>query len=181
MRAGFNLPIGTTAALMMSGLSKQREGYAKRLDFTCEMAKRGTPQLAGTFPTADVLATNTPNFTANDCTIGRLGGDDVNAGRVSFRWDPATSVRLTLNADYIRDMSENTADHVVDIDPTRVSNNLKSELAYFGLVMDQRFNTGTSVLDVRDVFGPNPGGHGDSRQPLLQRHDRERQADPRRL
>ncbi len=142
VRAGFNLPLGANAAVMMSGLSKQRQGYVKRLDFTCEMNKRGTPQLAGSYPSANVLVTNTPNFTANDCTIGRLGGDDINAGRVSFRWDPSSSVRLTLNADYIRDLSENTADHVVDIDATRASSNVKSEATYFGLVVDSRFDTG---------------------------------------
>ncbi len=43
----------TNAALMVSGLSKQRKGYVKRLDFTCEMNKRGTPQLAGSFPSAE--------------------------------------------------------------------------------------------------------------------------------
>jgi iron complex outermembrane receptor protein len=157
-RGGFNLPIGDKAALMLSGMSKQREGYVKRLDFTCEMQKRGTPLLAGTFPTSSVLATNSPNFVADDCTIGRLGGDDVTAGRASLRWDVAPSVRLTLTGDYIRDMSENTADHVVDIDPTRVSNNLKSELAYYGLVMDQRFNTGDPYSTYVTYSDPIPAG-----------------------
>jgi iron complex outermembrane receptor protein len=142
LRAGINLPLSENTALMISGLSKQREGYVKRLDFTCEMAKRGTPQLAGTYPTANVLLTNSPNFAANDCTIGRLGGDDVHAGRASFRWDPTSSVRLTFNADYLHDLSENTADHVVDIDPTRANSNVKSEAAYYGLVVDKRFDTG---------------------------------------
>ena len=142
VRAGFNLPVGDTMALMLSGLSREREGYVKRLDFTCEMAKRGTPQLAGSYPSANVLLTNSPNFAANDCTIGRLGGDDINAGRASFRWDATSSVRLTLNGDYIHDLSENTADHVVDIDATRANNNVKSEAAYYGLVVDSRFDTG---------------------------------------
>ena len=50
MRAGFNVPLGDTAALMVSAMSKQREGYVKILNFTCEMSLRGTPQLAGSFP-----------------------------------------------------------------------------------------------------------------------------------
>ncbi len=82
------------------------------------MAKRGTPSTGRHVSDGRRARDQHANFTANDCTIGRLGGDDVNAGRVSFRWDPTTSVRLTLNADYIRDLSENTADHVVDIDPS---------------------------------------------------------------
>src|SRR6478752_2667756 len=95
VRAGFNLPLSDTVALMISGLAKQRKGYVKRLDFTCEMNRRGTPQLAGSYPTADVLVTNSPNFAANDCEIGRLGGDDINAGRASLLWAPNTDVRLT--------------------------------------------------------------------------------------
>jgi iron complex outermembrane receptor protein len=137
------MPLGENMALMMSALSKQREGYVKRIDFTCEMYKRGTPELAGTYPTANVLLTNSPNFHPNDCTIGRLGGEDTQGARTSFLWEPASSVRVTLNADYIRDRSDNTADSVVDLDPSRVSSNVKSEAAYFGLIMDRRFMTGS--------------------------------------
>jgi len=142
VRAGINLPLSETSALMLSGLSKQRDGYQKRLDFTCEMVHRGTPELAGSFPSANVLVTNSPNFTAGDCEVGRLGGDDVRAGRVSFLVEPTSSVRVTLNADYIQDNSENAADSVVDIDTTRVNNNVKTEAAYFGIAVDQRFLTG---------------------------------------
>ncbi len=142
LRAGFNLPLSDTLAMKISGLSKRREGFQKRLDFTCEMTRRGTPALAGTYPTADVLATKTPNFTPNDCEIGRLGGEDVNGGRVSLLWDATSSLKFVLNGDYIHDLSENTADSIVDIDPTRVSNNLRTEAAYFGLVVDSRFMTG---------------------------------------
>ena len=142
VRAGINLPLSDSAALMVSGLSKQREGYEKRLDFTCEMIRRGTPQLAGSFPTANVLVTAQPNFKPNDCMIGHLGGEDVRAGRVSLLWEPSSAVKLTVNGDYIRDLSENAADTVVDIDPTRANNNVKTEAAYFGLTVDSRFVTG---------------------------------------
>ncbi len=109
VRAGFNLPLSENVALMVSGLSKLRKGYVKRLDFTCEMNRRGTLQLAGSFPTSNVLVTNSPTFSADDCEVGRLGGDDVNAGRVSLLREPASTVRLTFSSDYIRDTSENTA------------------------------------------------------------------------
>ena len=142
LRAGFNLPVGENAALMLSGLSKKRTGYQKRLDFTCEMNRRGTPQLAGSFPSANALATNAPNFKADDCTIGHLGGEDVRAGKASFLWQPASTVKITLNGDYIRDTSENVADTLIDVDPTRANANVRSEAAYFGLVMDNRFVTG---------------------------------------
>ena len=33
-------------------VSKRQRGYMKILDFTCQMYKNGTPELAGTFPFA---------------------------------------------------------------------------------------------------------------------------------
>jgi iron complex outermembrane receptor protein len=142
VRAGINLPLSETTALMLSGLSKQREGYEERLDFTCEMVRRGTPQLAGSYPSSNVLVTNSPNFKPDDCTIGRLGGEDMSAGRASFLWEATPDVTFTLSGDYIRDFSENAADTVVDIDPTRANNNVKTEAAYYGLTVDSRFLTG---------------------------------------
>ncbi len=112
------------------------------LDFTCDMQRRGTPALAGSFPTADVLKTRQPNFiptSAKDCTIGHLGGEDVHGGRASFMYEPTSSIRLTVTGDYIRDNSEAAPDTVVQVDPNRASTNIKTEAAYFGLVFDQRF------------------------------------------
>ena len=142
VRAGFNLPMGETAALMVSGMTKNRRGYQRQLDFTCEMNRRGTPELAGTFPFTNPLVTTTGNVTVDDCTIGRFGGDDVYAVRGSAMWEPMPTMKLTLTAEYIRDRSENAADYIVDIDPTRVTANVKSQAAYFGLEVDNRFSTG---------------------------------------
>ena len=140
-RGGFNVPIGDTAALLISGLSKKREGYQKELDFTCEMNRRGTPALAGSFPYVGPLQ-NATKTNSNDCVIGHYGGEDIRALRGSFMWNPIPSLKLTVTADYLRDQSENPADSVVDVDPTRANNNVKSQAAYFGLVFDNRFATG---------------------------------------
>jgi iron complex outermembrane receptor protein len=158
VRAGINLPLSDTAALMLSGLSKQREGYQKRLDFTCEMFRRGTPGLAGSFPSADVLATAQPNYRPTDCEIGRLGGEDLQAGRASFLWQPTSGMKLTLTSDYIRDRSENAADSVVDIDPTRANNNVRTAAAYFGLTVDNRFMTGDPYTTYVTYDDPIPAG-----------------------
>ena len=143
VRAGFNLPINDNAALMVSGLSKQRQGYEKVLDFTCEMVRRGTPQLAGSYPTANVEMTNQPNFHPTDCTIGHLGGEDVHGGRASLMLEPSSNVTVTFSGDYIRDTSQNVADTLVNINPALDNNNVKSEAAYFGIQMDSRFLTGS--------------------------------------
>jgi iron complex outermembrane recepter protein len=143
VRAGFNVPLSDTAALMVSGLSKQRQGYEKVLDFTCEMSRRGTPQLAGSYPSANVLMTNQPNFTPRDCTIGHLGGEDVHGGRASLLWEPAEKVKVTFTGDYVRDTSQNVADTLVGFNPALANNNVKTEAAYFGIAMDSRFLTGS--------------------------------------
>lgn len=142
LRAGFNMPVSDTMAFLVSGISKKREGYQKELDFTCEMNRRGTPQLAGKFPYTTPLQNSTRLDTVNDCTIGHYGGEDVRAVRGSLLWQPIPSIKLTVTGDYLRDLSDNPADSVVDVDPNRVSANLRSEAAYFGLVIDQRFRTG---------------------------------------
>ncbi len=141
-RAGFNMPIAKTAAIMISGLSRKRNGYQRVLDFTCEMNRRGTPALAGTFPYIDQMRATTPNFKPTDCTVGTLGGEDVQGLKGSFLWQATPDVRLTLSYDQTWDNSENPADSTVDILPSAVPPNLKAQADYFGLVYDQRFNTG---------------------------------------
>jgi iron complex outermembrane receptor protein len=141
MRAGFNLPLGKSVALMTSGMMKNRTGYQKQLDFTCEMQRRGTPQLAGSFPTTMPLATNTP-VSPSDCVIGHFGGDDVYALRSSLLFEASPDLNFTFTGEYIRDKSENAADYIIDIDPARVNANVASEAAFFGLVIDNRFSTG---------------------------------------
>jgi iron complex outermembrane receptor protein len=142
LRAGFNLPVGENAALLVSGLSKKQTGYQKELDFTCEMNRRGTPQLAGSFPVTSSLQGTFSNNHPTDCTIGHYGGTDTRGARASFKWEPTNALSLTATGDYVRDLSENPADSVVDIDPNRANGNMRSQAAYFGLTIDSRFMTG---------------------------------------
>jgi iron complex outermembrane receptor protein len=142
LRAGFNLPIAETAAIMVSGMTKNRRGYQRQLDFTCEMNRRGTPQLAGSFPYTNPLMATSPNKTVDDCTIGYYGGDDIYALRGSVMWQPMPTMKLTVTGEYIRDRSDNAADYIVDIDPARVTANVRTQAAYFGLLVDNRFSTG---------------------------------------
>ena len=149
VRAGFNMPIGNTAAIMISAMSKKQEGYQDILDFTCEMNRRGTPQLAGSFPVTTPLQQATTTMAVNNCVIGHNGGTDVRGGRASFLWEPASNVKLTVTGDYLRDLSENTPDTLVHMDTSIVAknvasmNNLRSQAAYFGLQVDNRFVTGS--------------------------------------
>ncbi|MGC1271731.1 MAG: TonB-dependent receptor [Croceibacterium sp.] len=142
IRAGFNVPLTPTLALMVSGSSKQRTGYQKQLDFTCEMNRRGTPQLAGSFPVTGPLQGTAANRPQGDCVIGHFGGEEVQALRGSVKWEATPDLSLTVSADYIRDRSDNPADYIVDIDPNRASANMRSQAAYFGVTIDSRFSTG---------------------------------------
>jgi iron complex outermembrane receptor protein len=142
-RAGINMPIADNAAFTLSGVSKKRTGYQKMLDFTCEMVRRGTPQLAGKFPVYQQQLTATPNYTPNDCTVGHFGGEDTRAARASFLWRPMPSLKLIVTADKTWDDSENPADTTIDINPANVPPNLKAQADYYGLVYDNRFVTGS--------------------------------------
>ncbi|MGH8259310.1 MAG: TonB-dependent receptor [Steroidobacteraceae bacterium] len=142
IRAGFNLPLSDTVALMASAMSKRRDGYVQMLDFTCEMQARGTPGLAGSIPSPNTLLATSPNFTPGSCANGELGGQDVLGGRASLLWQAASSAKVTLTTDYVHDQSENTADTAVALNPALVNNNLRSEAAFFGTTLDNRFLTG---------------------------------------
>lgn len=158
IRAGFNVSLSDTVALMVSGTSKQRTGYQRQLDFTCEMNRRGTPQLAGSFPVVGPLQGTSANRRQGDCVIGHYGGEDVAALRASLRWEVTPDVAFTLTGDYIRDRSENAADTVIDIDPNRASANMRSQAAYFGLVIDSRFLTGDPYASYATYTDRIPAG-----------------------
>jgi iron complex outermembrane recepter protein len=158
IRAGFNLPLTDTTALMVSAMSKRRDGYVKILDFTCEMQARGTPALAGSIPMPNTLLATSSNFTPGSCADGELGGQDVLGGRASLLWKPAESARITLTSDYVHDQSENTADTAVALNPALVNGNLKSEAGYLGVTVDNRFLTGSPYTTYASYRDPISAG-----------------------
>ncbi|MCW3835634.1 TonB-dependent receptor [Sphingomonas canadensis] len=118
VRAGINMPIAENVAIAISGLYKERRGYQRRLDFRCEMIRRGTPELAGNFPFQDANLINGSHLGApDDCTIGYQGGEDVNAIRGQLRWEPASNLSITFTADWLKDRSEVPADSLLTVDP----------------------------------------------------------------
>jgi len=154
IRAGVNLPLSNSVAVSLSALSKKRTGYQRILDFTCEMHRRGTPELAGSFPYSDLN-----NLRPQDnCTIGHLGGEDVRAYRGTLLWKASSDLRFTVSADYIRDNSENAADSIVSINPRAVPANSASTAAFFGTVFDSRFLTGTPFATYATYNDPIAAG-----------------------
>jgi iron complex outermembrane receptor protein len=118
LRAGFNLPLTSNLAIRINGSSRHRQGYQDKLDFTCEMIRRGTPDLAGNFPYTEGNLIKAPNNNPTSCVIGHLGGESVNAMRAAALWEPASNLRITVTGDYTDDESENQADTLVNIDNT---------------------------------------------------------------
>jgi len=74
----------------VAGVSKNRDGYVKRLDY------------ALSHPGADI-----PTFSVgNGAKLGTLRGQSYAAGRVSLRWLATEKVEVNVAADYTRDDSE---------------------------------------------------------------------------
>ncbi len=154
-RAGFNVPLNDMLALQVGAVSKQRQGYQRVLDFRCEMNRRGTPALAGTLPYVNATNTAASNNAPTNCTIGHQGGEDVRAIKGTLLFKPSDNVRLTLNADYTHDTSENPADQLLAVTGPGAAN-LQSEAAKFGVAYDARFLTGnrfTTYASYQDPVG----------------------------
>jgi iron complex outermembrane recepter protein len=102
VRGGFDASIIDDKLFMrVSGVSKKQDGYVDQLDYTCEMQKLGTPQLAGSFPTADNSAYQ------RGCVTGAFGGTNLGAAQMALRY-VATS-KLQLNAIFSRSKEDDEA------------------------------------------------------------------------
>ncbi|MEH3106834.1 MAG: TonB-dependent receptor [Sphingomonas fennica] len=160
IRAGFNLPLADNLFFRFSGVSKNRRGYQKLLDFRCEMVRQGTPQLAGRFPSLDPSNGFLSGKPQDGCTIGRYGGEDVQALRGSVRYD-GDGVDLTLTADYTNDDSPVVADKQVAIVPNAASQALDRAVfqPLFGISYDQRFLTNSLYTTYATYADPIPAGY----------------------
>ncbi len=108
-KASFDVPVVPDKLfLRASGVVKSHKGYQKQVDFTCDMARRGTPTLAGNLPSA-------AGVKGDDCVIGRFGGEDVKAGRIALRALPSDRLEINLSADYTRDTSSAQAASILGL------------------------------------------------------------------
>jgi iron complex outermembrane receptor protein len=166
LRAGINIPLADNLAFRVSATSKKRTGYQARLDFRCDMVRRGTPELAGNFGYSEGLLVNTANFTAKNCVIGHLGGEDVHAARGSFLWEPTSKLRVTLIGDWTQDNSENVADQLIAVNATTAAgnSNLRAITASYSVpgqtpfAYDSRFVTGNPFTTYNTYGDPIQAG-----------------------
>lgn len=115
MRAGFNVPLTENLALRVSGVSKNRRGFQKRLDFRCEMIRRGTPELAGNLPFLDGPNIAPPDNGPDSCVVGYNGGEKAYALRGALKWQAAPNVAVSLIGDYSDDTSPVQADQLLAV------------------------------------------------------------------
>jgi iron complex outermembrane receptor protein len=117
----------------VSGVSRQRDGFIKRLDYAC--VHPNDPF---------VVSGAIPRTTArSDCKIGTLGAQSLTAIRGAMRWLPSDAVEVNFIADATSDDSETQAS--VLRDAAEIIPGLS--LSYQGVPYDNRFTP----------YGPNRG------------------------
>ena len=89
VRAVADFPLADNLFVRIAGVSKNRDGYVKRLDY------------AMTHP-----GSNVPSFTGSDEVIGTLGGKSYAAGRLSLLWAPSDRFEINISGDYTHEQSE---------------------------------------------------------------------------
>ena len=149
VRAGVNLPITENMAVNVSMVSKRQRGYMKILDFSCQMHKNGTPELAGTFPFSSSKTSYAGGVqNPKSCVMDHAGGEDVRAARATLRWEPASNIELNVTGDYSYANNEGAADKVTDINMQLTAGHLRgldSLGAPYGAYTGQIVNSGPGV------------------------------------
>jgi len=119
----------------VSGHASQVNGFVKLLDFTCQMNKEGTPELAGSFPTR--------KMGDKSCQIGTLGGRKNYGVRGAIRIVPVDGLEFNLKADYDNDTGDNAPEILVTTLPpyTNATFNAVNEayMEKYGIQYDNRF------------------------------------------
>jgi iron complex outermembrane receptor protein len=154
------------------GSSRQVDGYGKRLDFTCEMKRRGTPQLAGIGDgigadgAAGAGLDGNPDTVAvgskadNDfsfpqavdaqegkgCELGKLGGRSSNAARLMFRFVASDDLEFNLAGDYSKESDDPPVETLLRQRGGAIDNFYSNNYVYkkYGIqyTTDARFVTG---------------------------------------
>lgn len=87
--------------LRLSGVTRQQDGYVKRMDYGCVFPGQGVP-----------------NRTEHgDCLLGKEGGRDYTAGRAALRWLASDNLEVNLSADVMLDRSEVAANVLIATGP----------------------------------------------------------------
>jgi len=160
------------AFVRVVGLSKRRDGYGRHLDFTCEMKRRGTPELAGIGDgigadgsagagfdgSPDIVPVGSAadnNFSLpqvvdsmgrGGCALGSLGGQQASAARLMLRLLPSDRLEVNFAADYSAQNDDPPVETLLSRRGGNVENGYSNNVVFnrFGIqyTADDRFLTG---------------------------------------
>ncbi|MEP7245219.1 MAG: TonB-dependent receptor [Gammaproteobacteria bacterium] len=111
LKGAYDTAISENLFIRVSGQSKRQDGYVDQLDFTCEMKRLGTPELAGKFPSADRSAFQ------RDCKTGTFGGTNLGAGQVMLRYVASDDLEFSAKIAYYKEDDEAPGEILVDAHP----------------------------------------------------------------
>ena len=137
IRGAYDTALGEKVFLRLSGVSRRQDGYVDQLDFTCMMEMLGTPELAGTFPTADRSAR------LRGCRMGKFGGTNLATARTRLLWEATDRLQVHFLASYYNQNDEAPAELLIKPVPTPDDgfDSVYSERIFneWGVVYDERF------------------------------------------
>jgi iron complex outermembrane recepter protein len=137
VKGAFDTAIASNLFMRVSGQSKRQDGYVDQLDFTCEMHKLGTPQLAGTWPTSDNSADE------RGCKIGTFGGTNNSGARVALRYLPSDGLEINFSQSYYVEKDDAAPEVLMDAHPSATDGQASAINALmqqqYGIRYDNRF------------------------------------------
>lgn len=128
LRASFDFAITDSLFARVSAVSKSRDGYQDRIDFTC-----ANPGLAGTIP--DTIGNRRAG-----CKLGTNGGEEVDGFRAALLWQATEDLEIQYTIDEQDDQSEARANTLLAANvapPYTAWDDLM--LATYGVRYDDRF------------------------------------------
>ena len=178
VKGSFDVALVPDKVLMrVSGVSRSVKGYQKINDFTCDMFKAGTPELAGygdglgaggvavapgsaadlaaALPSVNLqsgsVAQMTDSALNTSCTIGRTGGQNLAAGRAMLRFIASDNLEINIAGDYSNDDREAYPDSLISVINPILSSPTAPPDFFFSFVRDELLANYGFVYDNRFV------------------------------
>jgi iron complex outermembrane receptor protein len=141
----------------VSGIARRQDGYGQRLDYTCEMVRRGTPQLAGIGDgkgaggvavtpgsAADISFPQTLD-PREGCSLGSLGGSESVGVRAQLRYLASDVLEFNLSGDYSTQISD---------PPVEAQLNARNDTGYATTIRN-RYGLDITAME-RNMVSPDP-------------------------
>lgn len=135
-KGSVSFPVAENLFVNIAGLSRNENGYVKRIDYACANPGSGLPV----------------RTTSGSCKLGTEGGKSIAAGRIAMRWLPTDTLTVNLSADYTRDRSESSPNVITAFE-------FPSAISYNGVPFDSRF-IGSRYTDYSTYIDPRPADAG---------------------